>query len=115
MNATGVNAAAVRPEIGEELHRLRSSRETPAHKLLGEWPSTAICGNDILASVLYSSGIVAAKAGKLMPLTQLLVAVVLYFFRYIYEEAVTAIPLNGGSYNVLLNTTSKRTAAVAAT
>ncbi|CAH0474056.1 unnamed protein product [Peronospora belbahrii] len=32
----------------------------------------------------------------------------------IYEEAVTAIPLNGGSYNVLLNTTSKKTAAVAA-
>lgn len=82
---------------------------------LSEWPSTAICGNDILASVLYSSGIVASKSGKLMPIAQLLVSVVLYFFRYIYEEAVTAIPLNGGSYNVLLNTTSKRTAAIAAT
>ncbi|TDH68785.1 hypothetical protein CCR75_005399 [Bremia lactucae] len=82
---------------------------------LGEWPSTAICGNDILASVLYSSGIVSAKAGKLTPLAQTLVAFVLYLFRSIYEEAVTAIPLNGGSYNILLNTTSKRTAAVAAT
>ncbi|GLE06037.1 hypothetical protein PINS_up015248 [Pythium insidiosum] len=98
----------------QELHMIRGHRAAPKHRL-GEWPSTAICGNDILASVLYSSGIVAAKAGKLTPLTQVLVSVVLYFFRYIYEEAVTAIPLNGGSYNVLLNTTSKRTAALAAT
>ncbi|TMW60952.1 hypothetical protein Poli38472_000994 [Pythium oligandrum] len=98
----------------DELNVIRGTREAPKHKL-SEWPSTAICGNDILASVLYSSGIVAGKAGKLTPLTQVLVSVVLYFFRYIYEEAVTAIPLNGGSYNVLLNTTSKRTAAIAAT
>lgn len=33
------------------------------------------------------------------------------FFRFIYEEVVTA---NGGTYNALLNTTSKRTAAFAA-
>ncbi|RLN84523.1 hypothetical protein BBJ28_00003309 [Nothophytophthora sp. Chile5] len=98
----------------DALAAVRDRLETP-HPKLGEWRSTAICGNDILASVLYSSGIVAGKAGKLTPLAQALVAVVLHFFRYIYEEAVTAIPLNGGSYNVLLNTTSKRTAAVAAT
>ncbi|KAL3670116.1 hypothetical protein V7S43_004432 [Phytophthora oleae] len=98
-------------------HSIQATRarlELPKEHL-GEWPSTAICGNDILASVLYSSGIVAAKAGKLTPLAQTFVAFVLYLFRSIYEEAVTAIPLNGGSYNVLLNTTSKRTAAVAAT
>lgn len=111
------------PPVGETRrvvvppHSIQATRarlETPKDHL-GEWPSTAICGNDILASVLYSSGIVATKAGKLTPLAQTLVALVLYLFRFIYEEAVTAIPLNGGSYNVLLNTTSKRTAAVAAT
>ncbi|KAE9026134.1 hypothetical protein PR001_g10954 [Phytophthora rubi] len=98
-------------------HSIQATRERleAPKQHLGEWPSTAICGNDILASVLYSSGIVAAKAGKLTPLAQAFVAFVLYLFRSIYEEAVTAIPLNGGSYNVLLNTTSKRTAAVAAT
>jgi amino acid transporter len=58
---------------------------------------------------------VAGKAGKLAPVIQLLIAIVLYCFRYIYEQAVTAIPLNGGSYNILLNTTSKRTAVIAAT
>ncbi|KAE8992977.1 hypothetical protein PR002_g20379 [Phytophthora rubi] len=83
-------------------------------KLLGELPATAICGNDILSSVLYSASSVAAKSGKLMPIPLLMVSAVLFSFRFIYEEVVTAIPLNGGTYNALLNTTSKRTAAVAA-
>jgi hypothetical protein len=36
-------------------------------------------------------------------------------FRRIYAEVVGAIPLNGGAYNVLLNTATKRLAAFAAT
>ncbi|KDO21983.1 hypothetical protein SPRG_22312 [Saprolegnia parasitica CBS 223.65] len=67
-----------------------------------------------MSSVLYSSGIVALKAGKLAPICMAMVSVVLYMYRFIYEEVVTAIPMNGGSYNCLLNTTSKRVAAVAA-
>ncbi|TYZ66098.1 hypothetical protein PybrP1_013022 [[Pythium] brassicae (nom. inval.)] len=98
----------------DKVQAIREELEKPLHAQLGEWPATAICGNDILSSVLYSSGIVAVKAGKLMPVPLMLVAVVLYFFRFIYEEVVTAIPLNGGSYNVLLNTTSKRFAAFGA-
>ncbi|EEY66612.1 uncharacterized protein PITG_16683 [Phytophthora infestans T30-4] len=82
--------------------------------VLGELPATAICGNDILSSVLYSASSVAAKSGKLMPIPLIMVSAVLFSFRFIYEEVVTAIPLNGGTYNALLNTTSKRTAAVAA-
>ncbi|TMW69544.1 hypothetical protein Poli38472_001700 [Pythium oligandrum] len=97
----------------DELHLLRKTAEEKPHQL-GEWMSTSICGNDILSSVLYSSGHVAVKAGKLAPIPMMLVALVLYFFRFIYEEVVTAIPLNGGSYNVLLNTTSKRVAAFGA-
>ncbi|EGZ14182.1 hypothetical protein PHYSODRAFT_286763 [Phytophthora sojae] len=62
----------------------------------------------------YTASSVAAKSGKLMPIPLLLVSAVLFFFRFIYEEVVTAIPMNGGTYNALLNTTSKRTAAVAA-
>ncbi|DAZ98553.1 TPA: hypothetical protein N0F65_007052 [Lagenidium giganteum] len=97
----------------EELQEVQDELNKPKH-LLSEWPATAISGNDILSSVLYSSAGVVAKSGKLMPIPLFLVAIVLYFFRFIYEEVVTAIPLNGGSYNVLLNTTSKRTAAFAA-
>ena len=37
-----------------------------------------------------------------------------FFFRKIYGEAVGALPLNGGAYNILLNTTSKGNASLAA-
>ncbi|GLE04336.1 hypothetical protein PINS_up013251 [Pythium insidiosum] len=110
----GVGSATDLLAPPDEITALRDKLQTQRH-LLGEWPSTAICGNDILSSVLYSSGLVAEKAGKLAPIPLILVSVVLYFFRFIYEEVVTAIPLNGGSYNVLLNTTSKRVAAFGAT
>ncbi len=43
-----------------------------------------------------------------------MVAGVLYLFRRIYAEVGSALPLNGGSYTVLLNTTGKRLAAGAA-
>ena len=42
-------------------------------------------------------------------------ALVLFFFRKIYGEVVGAIPLNGGAYNVLLNTSTKRLEPFAAT
>jgi amino acid transporter len=84
------------------------------HPKLSEWLATAICGNDILSSCLYVSGLVASKAGKLAPVALGIVAGVLYLYRFIYGEVVNAIPLNGGSYNVLLNTTTKRVASVAA-
>ena len=44
----------------------------------------------------------------------LLVSVVLYVFRKIYGEAISAIPMNGGCYSVLLNTTTKPVSAWAA-
>ena len=47
-------------------------------------------------------------------LSLLLVSVMLYFFRFVYGEVVTAMPMNGGSYTALNNTTSKRVAALAA-
>ncbi len=86
-----------------------------AHKhTLGSWRATAICGNDITSSVLYVSALCAAQAGALAPVVLVIVAVVLYFFRRIYAEVGSALPLNGGSYTVLLNTTGKRLAAGAA-
>ena len=38
----------------------------------------------------------------------------LYLFRSTYAEVVGALPLNGGAYNALLNTTSKFKASIAA-
>ncbi len=84
------------------------------HTRLGQLASTAICGNDITSSCLYVSALAIVYAGKLAPISLLMVAAVLFLFRKIYAEVVGALPLNGGAYNALLNTTSKRAASVAA-
>lgn len=84
-----------------------------AHQL-GEWGATAICGNDITSSCLYVSALTIIAAGAYAPLALLIVALVLFFFRKIYAEVGSALPLNGGTYTVLLNTTNKKYAAAAA-
>ncbi|MEZ4688449.1 MAG: APC family permease [Bacteroidia bacterium] len=86
-----------------------------AHKRLNELSATAICGNDISSSVLYVSALAIAFAGQYAWITLLIVSFVLFLFRRIYGEVVGALPLNGGAYNALLNTTSKATASFAAT
>jgi len=84
-------------------------------KKLNELESTAICGNDISSSVLYVSALSIAFAGQYAWITLLIVSFVLFLFRKIYGEVVGALPLNGGAYNALLNTTSKFMASFAAT
>jgi amino acid transporter len=81
---------------------------------LNELEATAICGNDISSSCLYVSALAISYAGQYAWLALLVVGAVLFLFRKIYGEVVGALPLNGGAYNVLLNTTSKRNAALAA-
>ena len=90
------------------------NKSRPVHKL-GELPATAICGNDITSSVLYVSALSIAAAGQYAWIALLIVAGVLYLFKKIYSEVVGALPLNGGAYNALLNTTSKAMASLAAT
>lgn len=84
------------------------------HPQLNELKATSICGNDISSSCLYVSALTIAYAGQYAWISLLVVGLVLYLFRKIYGEVVGALPLNGGAYNVLLNTTNKRTAAFAA-
>ncbi len=84
-------------------------------KKLSQLSATAICGNDITSSVLYVSALTIIAAGQYAWISLLIVAVVLYLFRKIYGEVVGALPLNGGAYNALLNTTSKWIASLAAT
>ena len=84
------------------------------HKKLNAWQATAICGNDITSSCLYVSAITIGLAGQYAWISLIIVAIVLFLFRKIYGEVVGALPLNGGAYNVLLNTTTKSNASVAA-
>jgi amino acid transporter len=81
---------------------------------LNQWLATGICGNDITSSCLYVSAIAAVYAGVLAPVVLLLVIGVLYLYKKVYTEVVEALPLNGGTYNCLLNSTSKFAAALAA-
>merc|ERR1719217_1484163 len=83
------------------------------HKI-GELAATAICGNDITASCFYVVGELSKNAGIYAPVCTVLSSLTLHCFRHIYGEVVTALPLNGGIYNLLLNSSTKRTASVAA-
>lgn len=83
-------------------------------KRLNQWLATGICGNDISSSCLYVSAIAAVFAGVLAPVVLLAVVILLYLYKKIYTEVVEALPLNGGTYNCLLNSTSKFAAALAA-
>ena len=85
-----------------------------AHHQLGEFASTAICGNDITSSCLYVAALCTLYAGPYAFICLAIVAAMLYLFRSIYAEVGTALPLNGGAYNALLNTTSKYRASLAA-
>ncbi len=94
-----------------------TSRElffTEPKKRLSQWLATGICGNDITSSCLYVSAIAAVYAGVLAPVVLLMVVGVLYLYKKVYIEVVEALPLNGGTYNALLNSTSKFAAAMAA-
>ncbi len=86
----------------------------PSHKKLGQFAATAICGNDITSSCLYVSALAGMAAGPVAPFALLVVAAVLYLFRKIYAEVGSALPLNGGTYTLLLNSSNKKAAAVAA-
>jgi amino acid transporter len=101
------------PGPEDELEAIRERLEH-AQGHLTEWPATAISGNDILSSVLFTAGLTVAQAGKLAPVSQILVVIVVYCFRWVFEEVMSAVPLNGGCYNGILNSSSKRAASVAA-
>ncbi len=83
------------------------------HTKLGQAYATAICGNDILSSCLYVSGIAILFSGVYAPLILLLIGFILYLYKKVYTEVVEALPVNGGAYNCLLNGTSKTVAACA--
>ena len=88
--------------------------DTNTKSKLNELSATAICGNDITSSCLYVVALSVFYAGQWAWVSLLIVSVVLYFFRSIYGEVIGALPLNGGAYNALLNTTSKFVASLAA-
>ncbi|CEP18733.1 hypothetical protein [Parasitella parasitica] len=89
-------------------------QEVAKKPTIGQWRATSIAGNDLIASVLYSVGPCVVQSGRYAPISMLLVAALMYPMKRIITEVATAMPLNGGTYNAMLNSTTKTTAAVAA-
>jgi hypothetical protein len=83
-------------------------------KKLNQLAAAVICGNDISSSCLYVSALAIVYALQYAWISLLSVSFILFLFRKIYGEVVGALPLNGGAYNALLNTTKKSTASFAA-
>eukprot|EP00756_Hemistasia_phaeocysticola_P003297 Hpha_TRINITY_DN12170_c0_g1::TRINITY_DN12170_c0_g1_i1::g.81964::m.81964 len=92
---------------------LVEAEDAERHKL-DQLRATAIAGNDIASSCLYAAGVTLRAGGTLAPIATLLVCIVLYLFRWVYSEICSALPMNGGTYNALLNTSTKPVAALAA-
>jgi amino acid transporter len=84
-------------------------------KKLNQFFATAICGNDILSSTFYVSGISILYVGIYAPVILAVICLVLLFYKSVYTEVVEALPVNGGAYNCLLNASSKTIAAFAGT
>ncbi|KAI9280283.1 amino acid permease-domain-containing protein [Umbelopsis sp. AD052] len=83
-------------------------------KLIGQWRATSISGNDLIASVLYSLGPCMVQAGQFSAISMALVALLMYPAKNIMTEVCTALPLNGGIYSAMLNSSSKWLAGVVA-
>ena len=100
-------------EAGTNLLTVKEEKKV-SHKKLSEWFATAICGNDIGSSCLYVSVLCTRHAGIFAPFLLGFVSATLYLYKKVYAEVGEALPLNGGTYNCLLNTTSKYKASIAA-
>jgi len=69
-------------------------------KLIGQWRATSISGNDLIASVLYSLGPCMVQAGQFSVISMALVALLMYPAKSIMTEVCTALPLNGGKFQI---------------
>jgi len=81
-------------------------------ELLSWWLAAAIVGADIGTSVFYSTGIVGHIVGYAAPLMILLVCLLMWLFKFTYEEGCAASPFNGGAYMMVLQTVGRRMAMV---
>jgi len=84
------------------------------HIKVGEWRSTAICGNDLLSSCLYCCAICLGDAGWMAPIGLLCVGVALKLYQGVYGENGMALPFNGGVYTASINSLTKPKACVCA-
>lgn len=100
--------------VSDSISSLRSLHEeaSSSPKELNQWLATAICGCNITSSCLYVIALSAVSAGKFTPLIMIVISALLYLFRFIYTEVVTALPVNGGTYNLLKTMVGQKSGAL---
>jgi amino acid transporter len=112
MSALFASLLGGRTTASEPRPRSKTSKESSG-PLLNQWYATAVCGCNITSSCLYVISLCAEHAGKYSPAVLLSIGILLYLFRAIYVEVVTALPTNGGTYNLLKVVRGRNAAAVA--
>ncbi|CAO3613915.1 unnamed protein product [Cunninghamella blakesleeana] len=90
------------------------SKDHQHQHTLGLFRATSIAGNDVIASVLYSSGPVFVLSGQYASISMVLVCLFMYPVKKVMTEVITSLPLNGGTYNAMLHTTAKSIATFCA-
>ena len=68
---------------------------------------------NITSSALYVVALTAKESGKYTPFVLLFIGFLLYLFRFVYSEVVFALPVNGGTYNLLRVVAGKHSAGFA--
>ncbi|KAL0945974.1 hypothetical protein HGRIS_012252 [Hohenbuehelia grisea] len=83
--------------------------------ILGHFMASGIAGNAILGSVFYALPSVVAVSGVYSPISLFIATVLLFLWRPIMEELVSALPIKGAPYTYILNVSTKALALVSAT
>eukprot|EP00466_Bigelowiella_natans_P014859 jgi/Bigna1/66686/fgenesh1_pg.2_\ len=73
-------------------------KSTSIKHRLGVLIATAISGNDILSSLLFVTALTAVEAGIYAPIAQILVVFTLWLYKGVYQEVLSALPMNGGGF-----------------
>ncbi|RXW21510.1 hypothetical protein EST38_g4323 [Candolleomyces aberdarensis] len=83
-------------------------------KVLGEFTAAALAGNAVLGSVFYAFPAVIVVAGIYSPICLFIATLILFLWRPIMLELVSALPISGAPYTHLLNVSTKGLAVVGA-
>ncbi|GLB39740.1 putative amino acid permease [Lyophyllum shimeji] len=88
--------------------------EIRGQSVLGQFTASALAGNAVLGSVFYALPAVVAVSSVYSPISLFIATLVLFLWRPIMEELVSALPLSGAPYTYILNVSTKSLALVGA-
>lgn len=100
--------------LDDDSSELHENHGQGSGSVLNQFQAISIAGNDLIASVFYTLGPCIEYAGAFAPISMACVSLAMWPFKNIICEIATALPMNGGTYNIVLNSTTKTLAAMTA-